>query len=141
MKLVNSDVIDTTDSVDGLSLGATIVLSGEVFNGVVTGMSGIYSFVNFEFNEEDTSVQLFAENKESTFNPVLSENDLLKHEVIDCSATYRVEYLSQITSVVDSNMNIAIQSGDKHPARIKFKTDNGNCSTEYVLAPRVDTGA
>ena len=141
MKLVNPDVIDTSNSVDDLSLGATIVLPGDIFNEVVTGMGGIYSFVEFKFDEETESAELFAENKESTFNPVLSKDELLKYEMIDCNATYRVEYLDQIRSVVDDELNIAIQSDDEHPARIKFKTDGGNCSTEYVLAPRVDTGA
>lgn len=136
MSLVDPNHVNATDAVDELSLGTTMVMSGDTLTGIIDGVGGMYSFIKWDV-DSDGEVTVFAENEESVFDSVFTPDDFLKSELTDCVGEYRVEYLENIRRVIPGDARVAVQLDNEYPAKIRFKTNEGDSSIEYVLAPRV----
>lgn len=138
LSLVNPDHVNSTSAVDELEHGTTIVMDGDKFSNVIDGIAGMYNFVEWSVDPEE-GISVVAENEESMFDSSFNRSDLVRTEFTDCSGEYRVEYFVDINKSLPRNKHIAMQLDDDYPAKINFTSNNGNCSVEYVLAPRIKT--
>ena len=135
MSLLDPSTIRKSPNVPDLQLPAEIVLSGGTFKRVIKAAKNVGD--TMEIGVSGEGVFMEARGDTDSVRLDLATEDLVSLKAADVSATYSIDYLTDVSRGIGAAPEITMYVGRDLPLVVDFAT-SPHCNTTYVIAPRIE---
>lgn len=138
--LIDTEYIEETEIPD-FEFGTIITLENSKLRRFIKSANIIESSSGLQLEADNSSnaVTLISEGSEDDTKEKFTSDSADIEKVSDARSRYSIDILKQIVTEFPKSATITLSFADDYPISLKAKEEDGDLSTEYIIAPRVKT--
>lgn len=137
--LIDPDSIRQEPDIPDLDLPAEIILEGNQLSRGISAADMVSDHIEFSVDESEETFHIAAEGDTDDVDLKLDSEDVINLTPGPAESLFSNDYLKMINKAIPKSAEVTISVGESFPIDLKFEYAEGLGTTQYVLAPRIQS--